>query len=377
MSNVVEILQSFEDIATNPQQQLARFVSEGKKVVGCMPEFTPGELVQAAGMVPFGIWGAEKELSEAKKYFAPFYCSLAQTTLEMGLRGELDHLSAVLVPILCDTLKCLGQNWKVGVPQVPFIQVSHPQNVLIPAGTTYLAKIYRRVAKSLEAIGGRKISDSDLHAAIAIYNEHRATMREFAHVAAEYPHLVSPHKRSCVFKSAHFTEKAVHTVMVGKLIDELNRQPKLTWSGRKVVLTGIMADSPALLELLAQNGIAVAADELAQESRQVMNDTPAGDDPFDALARQFTSMKGCSLLADPAKSRGPLLADMVRTADAQGLIYLQTKFCDPDEFDYPIVRRDLESAGIPILNVEIDQQMQSFEQIRTAIQTFAGMLNEQ
>lgn len=376
MDNVAQLLQSFEDIATNPRKQLAGFVSKGKKVVGCMPEFTPGELVLAAGMVPFGIWGAEKELSEAKKYFAPFYCSLAQTTLEMGLRGELDQLSAVLIPILCDTLKCLGQNWKIGVPQVPFIQVSHPQNVLIPAGTVYLAKIYRRVANSLEAIGGRKISDADLRSAIVTYNEHRATMREFAQVAAAYPHLVSPYKRSCVFKSSHFTDKTTHTVMVRTLIDELNKQPKMRWSGRKVVLSGIMADSAALLEVLEQNGIAVVADELAQESRQFMNDTPYDNaDLFEALARQFTSMEGCALIADPKKSRGPLLAEMVRTSDAQGVIYLQTKFCDPDEFDYPIVKRDLESAGIPVLNVEIDQQMQSFEQIRTAIQTFAGMLN--
>lgn len=376
MNNVAKLLQSFEDIAKCPQKQFSKYISEGKKVVGCLPEYTPEELVVAAGMVPFGIWGAEnKELSEAKKFFAPFYCSMAQTSLEMGLRGELNQLSAVLIPILCDTLKCLGQNWKIGVPQVPFIQVSHPQNVQIPEGTTYLAKVYQRIAKSLEEISGKKISDADLRAAIATYNEHRATMREFAKVAAQYPNLITPYKRSCVFKSSHFIEKAEHTAMVRSLIAELKTQPIEAWSGRKVVLTGIMADNAALLEVLEQNKIAVVADELAQESRQFMNDTPAGDDLYNALARQFTSMQGCSLIADPTKSRGPLLVEMAKQSGAQGVIYVQTKFCDPDEFDYPIVKRDLESAGIPVLNVEIDQQMQGFEQIRTAVQAYAGMLN--
>ena len=44
-------------------------------VKGCwlFPEYTPNEIVYAAGMVPFGIWGAEgREISEAKKYFPPF-----------------------------------------------------------------------------------------------------------------------------------------------------------------------------------------------------------------------------------------------------------------------------------------------------------------
>lgn len=374
MSEVAKLLKTFEDIATNPGRQLGKMVAMERKVVGCLPPFTPEELVVAAGMIPFGIWGAEREIAEAKKYFPSFYCSLAQTSLEMGLRGELDQLSAVLIPIACDTLKCLGQNWKVGVPQVPFIQVSHPQNVMTSAGTLYLKKIYGRIAERLGEISGQCVSEATLRSAITIYNEHRDAMRTFSKVAAAHPELVSPYQRSCVFKSAFFSEKSVHCEMVQVLIAELEKQPPASWPGKKIVLTGVIADSPELLKIVASNGLAVVADELLHESRQYMHDAPMGGDPFDALARQYTSMKGCSLLADPHKTRGPLLVEMARQANAGGVLHVSTKFCDPYEFDYPLIKRDLEQAGIPVLNIEFDQQMQSFEQVRTAVQTFSSML---
>jgi benzoyl-CoA reductase/2-hydroxyglutaryl-CoA dehydratase subunit BcrC/BadD/HgdB len=326
-------------------------------------------------MVPFGIWGGNVELSESKRFFPPFYCSLAQSSLELGLQGKLDKLSAVLIPILCDTLKCLGQNWKIGVPQVPFIQVSHPQNLTIPAGVTYLSKVYRRVGDQLGAISGTAITPAALQASIAVVNGNRAALREFVKVAAEHPEIISPYDRHCVIKSGYFQEKSVHTALVRELTAELAKLPKVKWNGHKVVLSGIMADSPELLKTLEANQISVVADELAQESRQFLTDAPDEKDPYLSLALQFASMEGCSLIADPSKRRGKLLSEMARNSGAQGVIYVQTKFCDPDEFDYPVVKRDLEAAGVPVLNIEIDQQMQQYEQVRTAVQTFATMLD--
>jgi len=51
-----------------------------------------------------------------------------------------------------------------------------------------------------------------------------------------------------------------------------------------------------------------------------------------------------------------------------------TKFCDPEEFDYVPVKRMLDKAGIPLLAVEVDQQMVNFEQARNAVLTFGEML---
>lgn len=374
MSERAQLLEQCAQAVANPKERLEACVAQGKKVIGCLPVYCPEELVHAAGMMPFGIWGAEREISEAKKYFPAFYCSIAQTSLEMGLRGELDQLSAVLVPVLCDTLKCLGQNWKAGVKTVPFIPVIHPQNRKMEAGVAFLTAQYKEIAVQLEAISGIAVTDAALKEAIAIYNEHRAVMREFSDVAALYPDLVSPAQRSDVIKSSFFMSKPEHTALVRELIAECRKQPVHPWDGPRVVLTGILADSKGLLEILAENHMAVVADEVAQESRQFRTDVPECADPFEALARQLSDMEGCSVLYDPEKKRGGIIVDMVRKHNAHGVIVLMTKFCDPEEFDWPILRKDFDRAGVPVVMIEVDQQMRGFEQARTALQTFGEML---
>ncbi|MCI8609872.1 MAG: 2-hydroxyacyl-CoA dehydratase, partial [Firmicutes bacterium] len=47
---------------------------------------------------------------------------------------------------------------------------------------------------------------------------------------------------------------------------------------------------------------------------------------------------------------------------------------DPEEYDYPIYKAELAEAGIPELYLEIDQQLATFEQIRTRVQSFTEML---
>ncbi|QZN94513.1 2-hydroxyacyl-CoA dehydratase subunit D [Symbiopectobacterium purcellii] len=376
MERVTQKIEQLQEIVNNPGKQLNALLKSGKQVVGCFPEYTPNEIVYAAGMVPFGLWGAEgKAISEAKKFFPPFYCALALSTLEMGLDHALNKLSAVIIPALCDTLKCLGQNWKVGVPQVPFIQLVHPQNRAMPAGIAFLTEQYQRVAQQLGQIAGQSVTPEALDRAIELFNQHRAVLREFSLVAARYPRTISPLMRNTVIKSGYFMDVVEHTQRVREIIALCTELPTEQWEGYNIVVTGIIADSPSILQIFADNNMAIVADEVAHESRQFRQDVPADSDPYRRLALQIAQLEGCSLLHDPEKKRGRMLVDMVRKNNAQGVVYLLTKFCDPEEFDAPIIKKQLDKEGIPSIIIEIDQQTKSYEQARTALQTFADVLS--
>ncbi len=97
-------------------------------------------------------------------------------------------------------------------------------------------------------------------------------------------------------------------------------------------------------------------------------------DPVKALAKRLSGIKGTSVLFDPAKSRNTELAEIAKAVKADGVLWVLTKFCDPEEFDYVPAKKILDEAGIPMLQIEIDQQMVNYEQIRTAIETFKDML---
>ncbi|MGO1369671.1 2-hydroxyacyl-CoA dehydratase subunit D [Senegalia sp. (in: firmicutes)] len=375
MTNDIKgLLEEFSKIASEPNARIDHYINKGKKVIGCLPVYCPEEIVYAAGMVPFGIWGAEREVSEAKMYFPSFICSILQTSLEMGLRGHLDKLSAVMIPGLCDSLKCMGQNWKQGVKNVELIPVIHPQNRKIEAAVEFLGSQYKTIKSKLEEISGNEISDEKLQDAINVYNQHRKSMREFIEIAAKYPNLITPSQRSAVIKSSYFMEKPEHSKMLDELIKLCKEQSEKEWDGLKVVTTGIIADSPSILKILEDNNIAIVADDIAHESRQFRTDVVASDDPIEALARQFSDRDGCSVLYDPEKKRGSMIIDKVEKYDADAIIVLMTKFCDPEEYDYPIMKKEFDEREIPTILIEVDQQMKNYEQARTMVETFSDMV---
>ena len=169
-------------------------------------------------------------------------------------------------------------------------------------------------------------------------------------------------------------DRAVHTGMIRALTEALQPLPEQPWNGLRVVTTGILADSPALLDILADNGIAVADDQIAQESGFFRTDTPVTADPIEGMARRLGMVEGCSVLYDPGKQRGRELVELAKNAKADGILWVMTKFCDPEEYDYVPVRHIADAAGVPLLAVEVDQQMVNYEQARSAVEAFAEML---
>ena len=188
MTTIETMIATFKHVAANPHEQLQKHLAAGKRVIGVGPYYVPEELVHAAGAVPFGVWGCMGTANEARKYFPPFYCSLCQMTLEMGLTGKLDGLSAYMTTALCDTLRAASQNWRAGVGNaIPLIFVSQPQNRTTDFGRAYAVESYKQVAHEVEECAHGIIDDERLAASIRLYNSWRAAMRRFVELAGTHP----------------------------------------------------------------------------------------------------------------------------------------------------------------------------------------------
>ena len=375
MATVNETLAELREIAENPGAQLKAYLDAGKRVIGVGPYYVPEELVYAAGAVPFGVWGCVGVADECKKYFPPFYCSICQMTLEMGLKGTLGSLSGMMVTTLCDTLKAFSQNWKAGVKGVPMIFVSQPQNRDTDFGREYARASYEGVMKRVEECCGAIIDDESLAAAIKLYNEWRAEMRAFVKLAGTHPAEVSVADRCAVVNSGYYMDKAQHLAKVKALNAALSQLPDSLDGYKKVVLVGIYEDIPALSQILDENNYAVVADDLAKESRAFAVRVSEEGDPLSALANGFCDIEYDSLLFDPKKAHISHVVDLAREADADGVVILLAKFCDPEEFEAPLVSKAVKAAGLPVITVEIDQQTETYEQARTQFETFAEILD--
>ena len=373
------LLKEFQDVAYSPNKQLANFKAQGKKVIGVLPYYAPEELVYAAGMVPMGMWGSNnKTISRAKEYCATFYCTIAQLALEMLLDGTMDQLDGIITPTICDTLRPMSQNFRVAMKdKLPCIFLAHPQNRFAPWGLQFCIDQYTNVRNELNKIAGHEMTDEDIRAAIVLYNKARAARREFVKLANDHCDVITATKRSAVLKAAWFMTKAEYTEKLVALNAELKALPVCQWKGVKVVTSGIICDNPELLKIFDDNNIAIAADDVAHETRAFRVDASEEGDPMMALAQQFADQDYEVLLYDPQSSknrRGEFVANMVKESGAQGLILFMQQFCDPEEMEYPYLKKALDEAGIPHIKLGVDQQMRDFGQAATAIQAFADVI---
>lgn len=375
MRTAKEIINEFKAIADNPRKVMDDYKKEtGKGAVGIMPVYCPEEIVHAAGYLPIGMWGAQKkQISKARTYLPPFACSIMQSVMELQLEGVYDDLEAVIFSVPCDTLKCMSQKWNRPVPAIVF---THPQNRKIAkdAANVFAREEFNIVKEKLEDILDVHISNKAIKNSIAVYNENRAACREFSDVAAEYAAVVTPSDRHAVIKARWFMEKSRHTALVKELIAALKAEPAPEFKGKKIIVTGIQVEPYDVLDIFQENGFAIVADDLAQETRNFRQDVPDDDDALMALARAWNEFDGCSLATDANKPKGQMIIDAVKKYGADAVVVCMMKFCDPEEFDYPILLQEFEAAGVKNLYIEVDQESTAFEQVKTRIQTFAEIL---
>ena len=322
-----------------------------------------------------GMWGGPTRGNLCYKYYQAFCCSIIKANTEQALKGVYDTLSAVIVTAFCDTLKCTIENWKSAVPHLNIVPIVYPQNRKTDAAKAFLKEEFQRVQAELEKILDVKIDEQALENSFAVYEDYRKTMREFVSVSPNYPTIFNAVTRHRIIKAAYFMDKKDYTDKMKELLAELSKvPPEKDFKGKKIILTGLIAEPDEFLELFVENDLVVVADDLAQESRQFRVEAPKEGTALDKMVQRVAMQDGCAFLYDTAKTRGKMLMDLKNAWGADGVVYCQLKFCDPEEFDYPIVKQELEAAGIPLLYLEIEQQMDSVEQLRTRIQTFAEIL---
>lgn len=375
MSDIKELLAPFAAAASNPSAQVERYVAEGKRIIGVGPYYVPEELVHAGGGVPFGVWGMVGPAVEAKKYFPPFFCSICQMTLEMGLTGKLDKLSGMMITGLCDNLRPFSQNWSAGVgSKIPMIFVSQPQNRAFPGGRQYAIDSYTEVKRDVEECLGTIVEDGDLRASIALYNEWRTAMRTFVQLAGQHPAEVSVTDRVNVINAGYYLLKDEHLRLVRALNEALAALPSSLEGYKPIVLSGIYEDIPSISAILEDNKFAIVADDLAKESRAFALRVPEEGDPVEALADGWCALKCDSVLFDPHKDHCRRIPALAQEAGAAGVVILMAKFCDPEEYDEPITKRECKAAGVPVVTIEVDQSTETYGQARTQLETFAELI---
>ncbi len=347
----------------------------GGKAIATFPVYVPAEVIHAAGMLPVGVHGAggRLEIDHADSRIQSFVCSIARSTLELGLQGKLDGIDGFFFPSICDVARNLSGVWHTNFPRHLAEYIHLPQNMSSAGSRLYYANELRRLAEKLAEMGGFPADAERLRASVALYNENRRLVRALYAARREEPWKLSMYELFVLGKYGTQIPVEEHNALLARVLVELERSDRRKRDALRVVVEGSFCEQPPLelLQVLEEAGCAIVDDDLLIQNRWFHHDVPLEGDPFDNLAAAYlTDSVYSSVRHYGDKPRKHSLVQRVRAAKADGVVFCAAKFCEPALLDYVVLKDQLEKEGINYIAFEFEEKMGVFESIRTQIETF-------
>lgn len=345
-------------------------------VVGYFCSYTPEEIVHAAGALPVRIFGAGDNFTRADAHLQAYSCSLVRGGLEEALTGKLGFLDGTVFPHTCDSIQRLSDIWRLNAGIPLHLDLVLPVKLNTDSAKEYMRGVMKKFRRDLEKGLGITISDEALAASISLYNKIRAAFMELYALRSTHAGLIEGSRMLEMIRCSMAMDREDFLEALTAFLEEMKAKAKgfTEKKPKRILLAGGICNHPDFYTVIEGAGGAVVYDDLCTGSRLYTGSIGTTGDPVEAVAARYLERVVCPAKHSDPTSRGENLVRLAREHKAQGVIFLFLKFCDPQCFDYPYLREYIESAGIPSMLMEVEENVPSEGQLRTRFETFIDML---
>ena len=351
-----------------------RWREAGGKVLGHFQVYFPEEIAHAAGLLPLKLHGAPIEPTQADSRFGSYLCSIVKTTLEVALGGHVRVDLFVTHPI-CDAARNLAGVWGRNF-EFPCQILYLPQNANSAHAGIYLRGEYGRLARTIEEVAGRPVTEEALRRSTAVYNENRALMRRLYDLKRETPWQISAEDAYALVGVGGSILREEHNALLRHALPLLEARPAKRQDRIRVVFEGGFCEQPPL-DLVRTIGRScyIVDDDLLIGLRWILEDIPVNGDPLGALAHSYLERSTYSPVQhDLRKPKERMLLERIARARAQAAIVTAAKMCEPGLEEQVAYTHALDEAGIPYFVSEFEENMSSFESLAIQLETFVENL---
>jgi benzoyl-CoA reductase/2-hydroxyglutaryl-CoA dehydratase subunit BcrC/BadD/HgdB len=340
----------------------------GRQVVAVMPIHYPRAMLRAHRLHPIEIWGPPHVARhEGSRHFQAYTCDIVVKATSFVRLGGIAGTKAILVPHTCDALQ--------GMASVLTDFLRPEQRVLtlyLPRGRRtsdreFLRQELQRLATQLAEISGHEPSRADWAEAFEAEDEADATLadlyRRRARLAVSDRAFYQLVRSREYLTAEQFCEKAA-------VVPE-GEPPR---RGVGLMISGIVAEPLELFDQIQAMGAYIAADDLACGFRRVYSPSMQ-QDPFERSAGRLLRNPPDPTCGAPVRERIDALQTRMRAVGAKGLLIYDPKFCEPELFDVPLLRKHLGDAGFPVLHVEFEMEESLPAQTLSRIEAFVETLS--
>lgn len=338
--------------------------ARGRPIVGILCEFTPREIIFAAGAVPVCLCGGSLETIPAAEQHLPVnLCPLIKSTYGYHLQGTnpfLEWADLVVAETTCDGKKKMYELMSAG-REMYILEL--PQKADQPDALAHWQKEVGKFKSYVEKKFDKQITDDQLRAAIRLMNRERGLRRELADfMARDLPPLTG--RQLLDFKSIisgidadlEQYEKAIRTFVAGAAMPgsplDLSQSPPPV----RVLLTGVptVHGAERVVELIESCGAVVVAQENCTGIKPILEDIdPDAPDPLQAIAEKYYHLP-CSVMTINER-RLESLRTLAARFRPQCVIELVWQACLTYDVESKRIRRFVEDElQLPYLKIVTD-----------------------
>jgi benzoyl-CoA reductase subunit C len=371
--------QLFEDLHFSAVKEW-KAAAPGRKAIGYMPVYVPQEIIHAAGMLPVGIFGGgdQIEVIQGDAYYQSYICRIPRSTVELGLNGRLDCLDGMLFPSVCDVIRNLSGMWQIMFKDKYVRYVDVPQNYDDAIGGEFYISEMQHLREDLAKLRGSPITDAELNASIAVYNDNRKAVRELYAYRAQKPWQAPTSEVYLVLRAGCVMPPEAHSALIRQYLAATDKEKRPQRDNARVVMTGSFCEQPplSLIKSIEMSGCYVVDDEFMLGLRWLLDEVPANGRPLEELSKAFLhrSAQSSSKYDDKKEDKGKFLLHQVKSRGAEGVIFAAPSFCDPALLERPMLQEVLKKQKIPYTAFKYAENTGQMAPIREQAGTFADSI---
>ena len=327
----------------------------GGSIVATMCTYTPEEVLIAAGMLPVRVLGAHEPQNVTEPHIFGMFCPFCRDSLAQGLLGRFDYAEGVTLTQSCIQYRQAFNSWRQHVPTVKWdYYLPMPNEVQSPHAKKLHYDEIKKFRAFVEVTSGRKISDADLNGAIETVNKNRRLLKQLFDYRKEDNPRVTGLEALYASITAQFVDKEEHNRELERVLAEVEKRQNDREEGVRLMTIGSENDDCGFMAMIESVGCTIVIDDQCSGTRYFWNEAQPQKDPVASIADRYCERPACPTKDYPAHTRFDHVLNLAKDYNARAAIFLQQKFCDPHEGDYPDLKKHLESNGIPTLFLEFD-----------------------
>jgi benzoyl-CoA reductase/2-hydroxyglutaryl-CoA dehydratase subunit BcrC/BadD/HgdB len=354
---------------------------KGKGIVGIYCEFTPRDLILAAGAYPVCLCGSnQRTIAVAETILPANLCPLIKSSFGYILTNRCPFYSIcdlIVAETTCDGKKKM---FEIVAERKEMHVLELTQKVQEAEAFDHWILEVKKLKKRLETQFSVTITDERLKNAIKAMNFERSLLLQAQRLGMRKPSIVSG--KELALLRYRVSGNPDHLVMLQKFIDTVEKRAVTGYltapvHAPRVLLTGTPTahGTEKVIEIIEECGGVVVVQEACSGIKPTYEMVSEEGDPLEAIARKHYCLP-CSCMT-PNKGRTDLIQKLSEEFRADAVIDLVWQACHTYNVESYFIERFVRTTlDKPYLKIETDYSGSDREQLRVRIQTLLEIVQE-